>query len=46
MNPIRAFRNYRLYKETVRELRRLSAHELKDVGIAPGDIEFVARAGR
>ena len=43
MNPIRAFRNWRLYNETVRELNRLNARQLNDLGINRGDIEKIAR---
>ncbi|MER8531740.1 DUF1127 domain-containing protein [Mesorhizobium sp. M1005] len=45
MNPIRAFRNWRMYNETVRELNRLNARQLKDLGINRGDIERIARKG-
>ena len=34
---------WRRYRESVRELSRLSDRELNDLGIARGDIEFVAR---
>ena len=34
---------WRRYRESVRELSRLSDRELSDLGIARGDIEFVAR---
>lgn len=37
---IQAWRNYR---ETVDQLSRLSRHELDDLGIAPGDINRIAR---
>ncbi|BCH14315.1 MULTISPECIES: DUF1127 domain-containing protein [Mesorhizobium] len=43
MNPIRAFRNWRMYNETVRELNRLNARELNDLGINRADIERIAR---
>ena len=33
MNPIRAFRNWRMYNETVRELNKLNARQLNDLGI-------------
>ncbi|CAH2406308.1 DUF1127 domain-containing protein [Mesorhizobium ventifaucium] len=46
MNPIRAFRNWRMYNETVRELNRLNARELNDLGINRGDIERIARKVR
>jgi len=44
MNPIRSFRNWRLYNETVRELNRLNTRQLTDLGISRADIEKVARA--
>ncbi|UVK40124.1 DUF1127 domain-containing protein [Mesorhizobium sp. AR10] len=43
MNPIRAFRNWRMYNETVRELNKLNARELNDLGINRADIEKIAR---
>ena len=43
MNLIRNYRNWRLYRETVVELGRLSNRELNDLGIARGDIHTVAR---
>lgn len=43
MNLIRNYRNWRRYRETVNELSRLSTRELNDLGIARGDIAFVAR---
>ena len=43
MNPIRAFRNWRMYNETVRELNKLNARQLSDLGISRGDIERIAR---
>lgn len=43
MNLIRNYRNWRRYRETVSELSRLSNRELSDLGIARGDISFVAR---
>lgn len=44
MNPIRTFRNWRRYNETVRELNRLNTRQLSDLGINRADIERVARA--
>ncbi len=41
--PIRAFRNWRMYNETVRELNRLNARQLSDLGISRADIEKIAR---
>ncbi|TIX98196.1 MAG: DUF1127 domain-containing protein, partial [Mesorhizobium sp.] len=37
------FRNWRMYNETVRELNRLNARQLNDLGINRGDIERIAR---
>ena len=39
MNPIRAYRNWRMYTETVRELNKLNARQLSDLGINRADIE-------
>ncbi len=36
---------WRRYRESVRELSRLSDRELSDLGIGRGDIEAVARQG-
>ena len=33
----------RRYREAVTELSKLSDHELSDIGISRGDIEYVAR---
>ncbi|OQM76264.1 DUF1127 domain-containing protein [Manganibacter manganicus] len=44
MNLIRSYRNWRRYTETVRELNRLNARELDDLGINRTDIARVARA--
>lgn len=43
MNLIRNYRNWRLYRETVTELNRLSNRELSDLGIARARIREVAR---
>ena len=43
MSLIRNYRNWRRYRDTVNELSRLSNRELNDLGIARGDINFVAR---
>jgi uncharacterized protein YjiS (DUF1127 family) len=43
MNPIRAFRNWRMYNETVRELNRLNTRQLNDLGINRADIEKISR---
>jgi len=44
MNLIRSYKNWRRYNETVRELNRLNARELDDLGINRADIARVARA--
>ena len=44
MNLIRSFKNWRRYNQTVRELSRLNARELNDLGINRADIERIARA--
>ena len=43
MNLIRNYQNWRRYRNTVNELSRLSNHELSDLGIARGEIPYVAR---
>jgi len=43
MSLIQNYRNWRRYRETVNELSRLSNRELTDLGIARGEIPFVAR---
>ncbi|WP_084508056.1 DUF1127 domain-containing protein [Mesorhizobium sp. WSM3224] len=43
MNPISAYRKWRMYNETVRELNKLNARQLSDLGINRGDIERIAR---
>jgi len=35
--------SWRRYRDSVRELSRLTDRELNDLGISRGDIEFVAR---
>lgn len=37
-------RNWARYRETVRELERLSDRDLADLGICRGDIDTVARS--
>ena len=37
------YRNWRRYRVTVRELERLSTHELDDLGISRYEIDRVAR---
>jgi uncharacterized protein YjiS (DUF1127 family) len=34
---------WRRYRAAVRELSQLSDHDLSDIGIGPGDIDYVAR---
>ena len=43
MNFFRSYRNWRRYRDTVGELSRLTNRELSDLGIARGDIRYVAR---
>ena len=43
MNIRKSFREWRMYRETVSELSRMSDRELSDLGIARGDIPFVSR---
>ena len=42
MNIVRAYNNWRRYRETVAELGRLNSRELNDLGISRGDIPFIA----
>ena len=44
MNIVRNYRNWRRYRETVKELSRLSNHELNDLGIHRSEIPSVARS--
>lgn len=37
------YRQWRRYRETVRELKALSTRELNDLGIMPADISRLAR---
>ncbi len=41
---IAKIRNYLRYRETVRELARLSDRELNDLGLNRSEIEFIAKA--
>ena len=43
MDIVKSYKNWRRYRETVRELDSLSQRELNDLGISRGDIPFVAR---
>ena len=43
MNLVRSFNEWRRYRETSLELKRLSGRELEDIGFARGDIASVAR---
>jgi uncharacterized protein YjiS (DUF1127 family) len=38
-----AYRNWRLYRRTYRELMQLSPRELSDLGISRGEIPKIAR---
>ena len=44
MNMARSFSNWRKYRQTVNELSRMNARELRDLGINPSEIKTVARA--
>lgn len=43
MNLIRTYRNWRVYRQTVSELDRLTNRGLADLGIARDEIRSVAR---
>lgn len=43
MNLIRNYRNWRVYRETVTELGRLSNRQLSDLGIVRDEIKIIAR---
>ncbi|MBA68888.1 MAG: DUF1127 domain-containing protein [Rhizobiales bacterium] len=43
MNIRKSFREWRMYRETVTELSRMSDRELSDLGISRSDIPFVSR---
>ncbi len=43
MNIARSFNNWRMYRQTVNELGRMSNRELSDLGISRSEIAFVAR---
>ncbi len=38
-----SYQNWRSYRKTCNELHQMSDRELNDIGIARGDIPFVAR---
>ena len=38
-----SFNSWRSYRQTVNELNSMSDRELNDIGIARGDIPFIAR---
>jgi uncharacterized protein YjiS (DUF1127 family) len=42
VNIVRAYNNWRRYRNTVAELGRLDTRELNDLGISRGDIPFIA----
>ena len=42
MNLIRSLRDWRRYRQTVRELSRLSTRELRDIGVTRSEIPNVA----
>ena len=41
-----SFKNWRQYRNTCNELYQMSDHELNDIGIARGEIPFVARRAK
>jgi uncharacterized protein YjiS (DUF1127 family) len=43
MTLVRNYRNWRLYRETVTELNRLTNRELSDLGISRSEIPYVAK---
>ncbi|MER9002694.1 DUF1127 domain-containing protein [Mesorhizobium sp. M0862] len=43
MNLIRNYRNWRVYRDTVTELGRLSNRQLHDLGIVRNEIKIIAR---
>ncbi|CCV14317.1 DUF1127 domain-containing protein [Mesorhizobium sp. YC-39] len=43
MNLIRNYRNWRVYRDTVNELGRLSNRQLHDLGIIRDEIKIIAR---
>ena len=43
MTLIRNYRNWRVYRDTVTELGRLSNRQLHDLGIVRDEIKIVAR---
>ena len=43
MNVARSFSNWRKYRQTCRELARMSDRELRDIGVHRADIERIAR---
>ena len=43
MNLIRSYRNWRVYRDPVAELGRLSNRQLHDLGIVRDEIKMVAR---
>ena len=44
MNMARSFNNWRKYRQTITELDRMTARELRDLGIERSEIKSVARA--
>jgi uncharacterized protein YjiS (DUF1127 family) len=43
MNLIRSYRNWRVYRDTVNELGRLTNRQLDDLGISRHEIKRIAR---
>jgi uncharacterized protein YjiS (DUF1127 family) len=46
MDILGKFRDWRAYRQTVRELSALSNRELSDLGLSRGDIYSIARRSR
>lgn len=44
MNLMKRYKEWKTYRATVNELRRLSNRELSDIGIARADISMIARS--
>ena len=44
MNLMKRYREWKTYRATVNELKRLSNRELSDIGIARADIAAIARS--
>ena len=45
MNVARTINAWVKYRRTMNELSRMSARELRDIGVSPSDIQRVAKGG-